>query len=89
MLPNFKESQLLYHLRLRVPKDAAYFVYFTLESNEGLCSFSTNDDSLHGSFRDIDLFTSIELRESVLNLIHRLQEEYRIDILTEKITQDS
>ncbi len=89
MVPNFKETHLLYHLRLRVPKDAAYFVYFTLESNEGLCSFSTCDESLRGSFRDIDIFASIEFKEAVLDVIHRLQEEHRIDILSEKITQDS
>jgi hypothetical protein len=85
----YQETRELYYSVLRVPKDEAYFVYFTLESNEGLCYFSTMDESLKGQYRDIEVRTAIELKEDVQKLISRLQQEIRLDVLEEKIISDS
>jgi hypothetical protein len=85
---SFIESKQLYYLKVRVPKDEAYFVYFTLESNEGVCHFSTSDDSLRQQYRDIDINSTIEFKDILLELINKLQQEIRLDIMAEKITQD-
>lgn len=89
MSHTYQQSKELYYTRLRVPKDEAYFVYFTFESNEGLCYYSTVDESLKGQFRDIDVKSSIEMKESLKALIARLQTEIRLDVLSEETIQDS
>lgn len=89
MSHTYQQSKELYYTRLRVPKDEAYFVYFTFESNEGLCYYSTVDESLKGQYRDIDVKCAIEMNESLKALIKRLQTEIRLDVLSEETIQDS
>ena len=88
MPQTYSQSKQLYYTRLRVAKDDAYFIYFTFESNEGLCFYSTMDDSLKGSYRDIDVKCPIEAREDLKALIARLQTELRLDVLQEEIIAD-
>jgi hypothetical protein len=85
----YQQTKELYYTRLRVSKDDAYFVYFTFESNEGLCFYSTVDDSLKGSYRDIDVRCPIELEKDLKALIGRLQAELRLDVLEDKVFIDS
>jgi hypothetical protein len=85
----YHQSKELYYCRLRVPKDESYFVYFTFESNEGLCFYSTADESLKGQFRDMDVKCSIEMKEQLKALIARLQTEIRLDVLSEEIIIDA
>ncbi|MCM2350167.1 MAG: DUF4911 domain-containing protein [Bacteriovoracaceae bacterium] len=89
MSQTYFQSKELFYTRLRVPKDEAYFVYFTFESNEGLCFYSTVDDSLKGAYRDIDVKCPIEFREKLKDLIARLQTEIRLDVLHEEVLKDS
>jgi hypothetical protein len=89
MSQTYQQSKLLYYTRIRIPKDDAYFVYFTLESNEGLCYYSTVDESLKGSYRDMDIRCPIEARENLKALLERLQTEIRLDVLSEETIQDS
>jgi hypothetical protein len=89
MLQTYSQSKQLYYTRLRVQKDDAYFVYFTFESNEGLCFYSTVDESLKGAYRDIDVKCAIETKEQLKALIARLQTEMRLDVLLEEVITDS
>lgn len=89
MSQTYQQTKELYYTRLRVPKDDAYFVYFTFESNEGLCFYSTVDESLKGAYRDIDVRCPIEARENLKSLIARLQTEMRLDVLNEEVIKDS
>lgn len=89
MTLTYQETKQLYYCVLRMPKDDAYFVYFTFESNEGLCFFSTLDDSLKGQYRDMEVQCAIELSGQLKDLISRLQTEIRLDVLEEKIISDS
>lgn len=89
MSQTYQQTKQLYYLRIRMPKDDAFFVYFTFESNEGLCFYSTVDESLKGSYRDIDVKCSIEMKDNLKALVARLQTEIRLDVLTEEIIQDS
>ncbi len=79
----------LFYCVLRMPKDDAYFVYFTFESNEGMCFYSTLDESLKGQYRDIEVRCAVEWEQPLKALIARLQTEIRLDILEEKIILDS
>jgi hypothetical protein len=85
----YQQTKELYYSIIRVAKDDAYFVYFTFESNEGLCFYSTVDESLKGQYRDIELRAPIESRENVKTLIARLQSEFRLDVIEEKVILDS
>jgi hypothetical protein len=85
----YQQTKELYYSIIRVAKDDAYFVYFTFESNEGLCFYSTVDESLKGQYRDIELRAPIESRENVKALIARLQSEFRLDVMEEKVILDS
>ncbi|MFP5386682.1 MAG: hypothetical protein ACLGHN_11420 [Bacteriovoracia bacterium] len=89
MSQTFQQTKQLYYTRLRVPKDDAFFVYFTFESNEGLCFYSTVDESLKGAYRDIDVKCTIEFKESLEALIARLQTEIRLDVLNSEVIPDS
>jgi hypothetical protein len=82
-------SKELYHCTLRVPKDEAFFVYFIFEASEGLCFYSTLDESLKGQYRDLDVKCPIELKSELLQLISELQKSIRLDVLSESIIQDS
>ena len=84
-----QQTKELYYTRVRVPKDDAYFVYFTFEANEGLCFYSTVDESMRGQYRDIDVKCPVELRETLISLIERLASEMRLDVLESKIISDS
>ena len=89
MSHTYQQSKELYYTRIRVNKDDAYFVYFTFEANEGLCYYSTVDESLKGAYRDIDVRCPIEAKDNLKALIARLQTEFRLDVLSEEITLDS
>jgi hypothetical protein len=89
MSHTYQQTKELYYTRLRVSKDDAYFIYFTFEANEGLCFYSTVDESLKGSYRDIDVKCPIEAEKHLKALIQRLQAELRLDVLEEKIIKDS
>lgn len=89
MPQTYQQTKQLYYTRIRVPKDDAFFVYFTFESNEGLCFYSTVDESLKGAYRDIDAKCSIELKDTLKSLLERLQTEIRLDVLVEEVIQDS
>ncbi len=88
MLRTYKQTKELFYCVLRMPKDDAYFVYFTFESNEGMCFYSTVDESLKGQYRDIVVRCPIEWKDQLLGLVGRLQAEIRLDILEEKIISD-
>jgi hypothetical protein len=88
MSHTYQQTKQLYYTRIRVTKDDAYFVYFTFEANEGLCFYSTVDESLKGSYRDIDVKCSLETEKDLKALVKRLQAELRLDVLEEKILND-
>jgi hypothetical protein len=89
MSHTYQQTKELYYTRIRVSKDDAYFVYFTFESNEGLCFYSTVDESLKGAYRDIDVRCPIEAKKDLLGLIQRLQAELRLDVIHEETVIDS
>ena len=68
---------------IRVPKHEASFVYFTLESNEGLCFYSTLSNSLGQPYRDIEINLTESLREEFLTVFNFLSQKIEITIISE------
>lgn len=89
MKQTHSQTKQLSHYVLRVPKDEAFFVYFTLESSEGMAFFSTLDESLKREYRDIDVKLTPEWEEAFEQTLGRLQEFGRVDILLKETIQDS
>ena len=83
------QTKQLTHYILRVPKDEAFFVYFTLESSEGMAFYSTLDESLRREYRDIDVKLTPEWEDAFELTVGRLQEFGRVDILLKETIQDS
>ncbi len=83
------QTKQLSHYVLRVPKDEAFFVYFTLESCEGMAFFSTLDESLKREYRDIDVKMTPEWEGAFEDTLKRLQEFGRVDVLVKELIQDS
>ena len=78
----------VFHLIIRVPKDQAAFTYFTLEANENICFYSTIDSSINEGFRDIDIQTSLDLKNELQRIITQLQKDFPLSILKEEILPD-
>jgi hypothetical protein len=75
------------NILLTVPKEDSAFVYFILESHEGLCFYSTideqNDDSKNSQTRTIHLQFSQEWETPVHHLITHLRRTIPIHLTTE------
>ncbi len=80
----------LLHLIIRVAKADAAFTYFILESNEGICFYSTLDQSLGMGYRDIEIHASIDFKDETLRILQNLSKEVEIEsILQEEIPDSS
>jgi len=79
----------LQHYIIKVPKDQAAFTYFQLESNEGLCFYSTLDTSLSQTYREIELFSPLSLEKEVSHFLEYLKNEVPLEILVHEILEDS
>ena len=79
----------LQHYIIKVPKDQAAFTYFQLESNEGLCFYSTLDTSLSQTYREIELFSPLSLKKEVTHFLEYLKNEVPLEVLVHEILEDS
>ena len=79
----------LRHLILRVPKDQAAFLYFQLESNEGLAFYSTLDVSLKEAFRDIELFSPESLAPEIDHFIEAITPQVSPIVILDEYIEDS
>ncbi|MDC1174602.1 hypothetical protein OAT67_04385 [Bacteriovoracaceae bacterium] len=78
----------LNHLIIRVPKHESAFTYFQLESHEGLCFYSTLESSMGQGYRDLELFSPIELDPDFRLMIKKLQDSYPTEILKDEVVED-
>lgn len=85
----YKETQQLLRTVLRTSKYDSMFLYFILESNEGLCYFSTLESSLGTSYRDIDIHCSIELKQTLLKVLEHIGKSIEFEVLLEETVKDS
>ncbi len=74
----------MYHLVIQVPKAQSSFVYFTLESNEGLGFYSTLDCPEGHPWREIDIKGSAEFLPEIERLLAFLERSFPINVLEKK-----
>lgn len=86
---NYKNSQLIINKIIRVSKKDSSFVYFTLESNEGLCFYSTLESSMNTDYRDLTVNFTPEFKEDVERIFSILSDRFPIEILSENEIKDS
>lgn len=88
-LKTYKDSQELRHLVLRLTKESSSFLYFILESNEGLCFYSTLPYEIGDENRDIELNIPIEFEGNVLSLLEHFYKEHPFEIIENEIIKDN
>ena len=69
------EKTKLFHIIVRLPKEDSAFLYFLLESHEGLAFYSTLPHEIGQAYRDIDMKGPIGLIDPVSHLV----EQFRMD----------
>lgn len=79
----------LMHLVIRTSKEDSAFIYFQLESRDGLAFYSTLESSLNESYRDISLYTPLSLQKEMKQFVEYLSSELSLEILTDEIVTDS
>lgn len=79
----------LIHKIIRLPKDEAAFMYFQLESNEGLCFYSTLDQSLKEPYRDVEVFGHVALKAEIDHFFDYLGQRLNIEVVLDETIDDS
>lgn len=84
-----RSNQVLLHTVLKSAKNDSSFIYFTLESNEGIAFYSTLEHVLGDQHRLIECYTPIELRAEFENIVQSLKEKISLEILSQQEIIDS
>lgn len=74
---------------LRMDKNYSSFFYFTLESNENICFYSTLPFEKGQAHRDIVVYVTPELTADFQNILKHCQEKQNIEVLESSIIQDT
>ena len=85
----YQGTQTLNQIILRVSKADSSFVYFILESNEGICFYSTLESSLKETYRDMSVRFTPEFKTDVERILNLLSKKFDIQILEESEIKDS
>lgn len=83
MTKTYQATKQLRELTVRVRKKDSSFLYFMLESNEGIAFYSTLDESLDVFHRDIEICATPEFSAQVDNLIEHFQKKAKLEILAD------
>ena len=70
----------MFYLIIRVFKTDSAFVYFILESHEGLCFYSTLP--LRGRCRELEIRGSLDVRDDVFHALHSIQKTCSVEIMS-------
>jgi len=82
-------GQELYNFIIRVSKAASSFVYFTFESNEGICFYSTLPSSMNQDYRDVTIYMTPEFKEDVERILQILSHKFEVQYLSKELIKDS
>ncbi|ATH08676.1 hypothetical protein BIY24_12175 [Halobacteriovorax marinus] len=88
-MTNLDNNTQVIHLIIRVPKADAAFTYFQLEANEGLCFYSTLEDSLRESYRDITIKAHQSLESEMRSVLDTLSKNVSFEVLLDETKEDS
>lgn len=73
-----------FQIIVRVPKQNSVDIYFILESNEGLCFYSTLEESEGTSYRDINVQGSVAYFDQAYAILQDFQKMISLEFLTIK-----
>lgn len=88
MMSSSDHKTQLWHLVLRAPKEESAFIYFQLESNEGLAFYSTLDSSLNAEYRDIELHSPLSLKTELEQFLSYLESKMAIERIVDEVIED-
>ncbi|MBL7665018.1 MAG: DUF4911 domain-containing protein [Bacteriovoracaceae bacterium] len=77
----YLENKKLNYYVLEMPKEDSSFFYFTLESNEGICFYSTLDFEKGEKTRKVEVHVPPEWNHSFLSLLEHLSKTISFKIL--------
>ncbi|MBF0300066.1 MAG: hypothetical protein HQK51_15190 [Oligoflexia bacterium] len=87
---SYLKTKELYHLNLRVSKKDSVYLYFILESHEGICFYSTIHKSISDAlFREIEIYATIEFKDAIDHLITNIQNEINLEIILCEVVIDN
>ena len=89
MPKTYLDNQVLKQFILRMDKNDTSFFYFTMESNENVCFYSTLNFEKGQKFRDIIIHVTPELEEHFLGVLQHQKKKRSIEILDESYTTDA
>ena len=72
----------MFDLIIRVFKKDSAFVYFILESHEGLCFYSTLP--LRGRCRELEIRGSLDVKDDVFWVLQSIQKTCLVEVLSYK-----
>ncbi len=76
-----KNSPQTFSLKVKVKSKDSAFLYFILESNEGLCFYSTLDYTHHDPYRIIHIQGHFKFQQSVENILDQLRKNFPIELV--------
>lgn len=88
-MKTYQQTREIFHQIVRTSKKDSMFLYFILESNEGVCFYSTLEESLGNTFRDVAIYCSIEMKDTLLSLLDHMRKTIEIQVLKEEVILDS
>lgn len=88
-MQTYQDTQLLQKIIIRVPKHQSSFCYFIFESNEGIAFYSTMQSSLKKQYRDIEIYSPIELKDNLMGILGHLRSKVDLSILINETISDS
>ena len=83
------KTQVLLKTVIETPKNDSSFLYFTLESNEGIAFYSTLAHQEGDQERVIECFVPLELKQEFTNIIESLKQTITLKILSQEEIKDS
>ena len=72
-MENHKDTQHLTKYLLRMPKNDSTFLYFILESNEGIAFYSTMAFEKSQPYRDIEIYSTPELSLALKGILEHIK----------------
>ncbi|MBF0208193.1 MAG: hypothetical protein HQK53_15045 [Oligoflexia bacterium] len=82
-------SKELLLIRLRVSKRDSVLAYFILEAHEGICLFSTTEESINSPWsRDLEIKCTREFTDDLLLLVDDLQRLMAVEVLAASFVVD-
>ncbi len=83
MQNSYTKSKTLEQIILRMDKNATSFLYFILESNEGISFYSTMPFEKGQKYRDVVIYNTPELSQDLKNILDHLSKKISFEVINQ------